>query len=310
MLNLFINRECNLHCDYCFVAKDFGGAPAELTRENFELLLGWLRRTSTATVAILGGEPTLHPDLFYFLESLWSSGVCPVLFTNALFPSDWAASLASLAYNIVINYNGPEMYRVSDYALREKNVELLIEKGAKISFSKNFAPGHLAYDYLLAGARRWGVQTIRYDFSRPREDRQNQHFAPRGQGEGLAALVEFVQAAATAGLAVGLDCCLPQCWWAEPELSWLRAWSRPFSGVCRPSLDILPDLSVIHCWPLKNIRAPEALAFDGELDLLGYFAEAARPLRQKSRSRWSCPDCPTPPSVCQGGCLAGALELG
>jgi organic radical activating enzyme len=291
--------------------------------------LDWLKETETPTLAILGGEPTLHPDLLFFLEALWGIGVCPVLFTNALFPPVLAPRLAFLAHNIVVNYNDPASYSPKDLALREKNLGLLLESGAKVSFSKNFAPNQMAYGYLIEAALGYGVKTIRYDLSRPRADQGNNHFADlRGQERAKAekaaqaagralgpeaaqaqdaamTLVNFVREATAAGLTVGLDCCLPLCLFEPADLDLLKTHSQPFNGACRPSLDILPDLSAIHCWPLKGIRVPKVILFEGEMGLLHHFAEEAYELRQRARSL--CPNCPEPPSACQGGCLAGAL---
>ncbi|MDR0548734.1 MAG: radical SAM protein [Deltaproteobacteria bacterium] len=305
MLNLFITPKCSLKCDYCFVADDFGGAPFDLTKTRFLELLAWLLSTKTQVVALLGGEPTLHPELFYFLNALYDQGVCPVVFTNGLFPKSYAEPLAKLTYRLVVNYNPPEVYRPGDLERRDQNLGLLSDFGAKMAFSKNFAPSRLAYGYLIEGARRYGVTTIRYDLSRPKEGGRNDHFAGAAIRRAAGLLTQFVKDAKKAGLTVGLDCCLPYCFFAPEDLAFLKEASEPFNGTCRPSLDILPDLSVIHCWPLKNLKVTSALEHDGELGLLERFATEALVYRQMRRSL--CPaSCQTPPSVCQGGCLAEA----
>ena len=318
MLNLFITGKCNLNCDYCFVSSDFR---EDLQSDRFEILLSWLEETRTPTLAILGGEPTLHPDLLRYLEALAECGVGPVLFTNALFPESMAKPLAELAFNIVVNYNGPEMYGREAWLRRERNMGSLLGFGGKVTCSKNFAPGHLEYGYLIEGANRFGVKTIRYDLSRPRADGQNAHFieardssenvsgpfSHNGAGNNglkLAAktLASFARDSAGAGIATGLDCCLSPCLFSEQDLADLKAISYPFEGTCRPSLDILPDLSVLHCWPLKSLSVPKVTDFDSELDLMGHMAGLALSLRREARS--GCGNCGVPPSACQGGCLA------
>jgi hypothetical protein len=305
MLNLFVTGKCNLHCDYCFVSGDFQRAQGHLDRASFNRLKDWLVETGAPALAILGGEPTLHPDLLYFLVSLQNAGVGPVLFTNALFDPSWSEALASLCLNIVVNYNPPGMYEKEAYSLRESNVGSLASFGGSISFSKNFAPGRLDFKYLLDGAKRFGVKTVRYDLSRPRAGRTNSHFGRETLSAGAKAVADFARAAAALGISTGLDCCLSPCLFSESDLSELRRLSFPFEGTCRPSLDILPDLSVLHCWPLKDLSNESVLSFDSETSLLGYFAEKAMPLRKQSRSL--CGPCTLPPSECQGGCLAGCL---
>jgi organic radical activating enzyme len=306
MLNLFITSSCDLGCDYCFVAKDFAGAPGDLSKSRFLELLPWLAETRAPSLALLGGEPTLHPELFYFLSQLLEEGVAPVLFTNALFPSFMAENLANLTYRIVVNYNGPKNYRPEDYQRRERNLRLLIDSGATVTFSKNFAPLHMDYDYLIKAATDYGIKYIRYDLSRPRADFKNAYFERESLRSAAKTIFAFAGEAKAAGIGTGLDCCLPRCLFEPEKLSILQKNSDPFSGVCRPSLDILPDLSAIHCWPLKRLSVESALAFDGELGLLEHFANLALELRAKARG--GCQGCLIPPSSCQGGCLAQIID--
>jgi hypothetical protein len=231
--------------------------------------------------------------------------------------------LAFLTHGIVVNYNEPAALGPDRVALRKKNVAALVAAGARVGFSKNFAPGRLEFDYLIEDALIFGVKNVRYDLAKPRADGKNSHFARAAQNrsapkepsrkgespkEAAKAVVEFVKACAKAGLSPGLDCCLPFCLFEPDDLLTLKTLSQPFNGTCRPSVDILPDLSAIHCWPLKNLRVPLATAFDGEIGLVNHFAEAAYESRKNSRS--FCPDCERPPSECQGGCLALGRDLG
>ncbi|MDR1872553.1 MAG: radical SAM protein [Deltaproteobacteria bacterium] len=302
MLNLFITPKCDLGCDYCFVAPDFGGAKKDLARAEFDLLLAWLEETGAYSLGLLGGEPTLHPDLFYFLERLGAKGIAPVVFTNGLFPHDFCEPLAGLTKGLVVNYNDPSALKPEGYALREKNLDCLANLGAKLTLAKNFAPGRMDYDYLLKAAARYGVKTIRCDLARPRADGRNNHFIGESLKAAAKVLAAFVIKSFLAGIEAGVDCCLPACFFSPRELSFLEVEPRPLRGVCLPSLDILPDLSVIHCWPLKDIQAPKATVFDGETDLLGHFAQEVVSLRAQRRA--TCQEPCRPAFSCQGGCLS------
>jgi MoaA/NifB/PqqE/SkfB family radical SAM enzyme len=297
LLNIFINQECNLSCPYCFADK----GSMRLSLEDFGRLALWLEESRAPAAAILGGEPTLHPDLPFFLEGLNRAGTAPVLFTNALYPYELGPVLARETANVVVNYEHPGFLTREQRIRREENLGLLSRLGARLSFSKNFWDGVGHYDYLLAGAKLYGAKALRYDLSRPGPGAANRYLSLSEQKKEAENLVRFVKEAEAMGLATGLDCPLPFCAFSPEDLSYLRKASLRFPGVCRPSLDIMPDLSVRHCLPLSGLRAPDATAFAGEWDLLAFFAEAALEMR-----KGLCPDRPSCPSrgECQGGCLA------
>jgi hypothetical protein len=315
MLNLFINHDCNLHCDYCFVENGPRNFPRRLTEEDFQRFKIWLQETGTPTVGVLGGEPTLHPSLPRFLTELRRAGVGPVLFTNGLFSPELTARLAAECLNIVVNYNPPNMYDAQQAALLERNLAELRRLSASVSFSKNFAPGRPDFRYLLEGAARHGVRTIRFDLARPALGAAVASKAADGAGSTARAadrstaqiMVQFVEACVRLGLQAGLDCCLPLCLFAPAELEFLKKSSLRFSGVCRPALDVLTDLSAVHCMPLADLRAPDVTAFAGEWDLLAFFGEAALELRRASRQ--ACGPCARRRDECQGGCLAESRAL-
>lgn len=88
-LEIHLTHLCNLHCESCSHFSNFA-TPGNLTVENFERWsLPWKDYLAPHHVTLLGGEPTLNPQLCELLESatrIWRKrGTFLVLTTNGFF---------------------------------------------------------------------------------------------------------------------------------------------------------------------------------------------------------------------------------
>jgi hypothetical protein len=82
-----ITRRCNNHCAYCDQPK----AEQDLPLSRFTELLDELVDEGVEAVALGGGEPTLHPELFALLEEIRRRGLRAGLTTNARDPAQMLA---------------------------------------------------------------------------------------------------------------------------------------------------------------------------------------------------------------------------
>jgi MoaA/NifB/PqqE/SkfB family radical SAM enzyme len=324
---------------------------------DFQRLCVWLAEHQVPTLGILGGEPTLDKRLPDMLARLHDIGVAPVVFTNALFESsesrigddlslalkpkendELISALCKHAANIVVNYNDPTNYSEIQIKRRESNLQKLQERGAHITFSKNFAPGDTEWQYLIDACRRFGVNAIRYDISRPNLNRTNSYINSSAYESKCADdiqicnssqsikqlqdnmkshlvashdgtsrhindhIVEFVRACEQASIMTGLDCCLPSCMFTTEQLQYLHATSLRFTHVCQPSIDIQTDLQVSYCMPLAQFALSNVLDYNGEWELMAGLSSMAKPLREKRPL--ACEACEHYAKSCQGGCLA------
>lgn len=70
-MNLLINNYCNFKCSYCFAQETMHSDTAKnITMENFEIFLNWLKKNNMREVRLIGGEPTLNPDLEKLLDKI------------------------------------------------------------------------------------------------------------------------------------------------------------------------------------------------------------------------------------------------
>lgn len=78
---LEINRSCNLGCRCCYNVDRTGVKPVAEVEHDLDLLLSWRRLQA---VTILGGEPTLHPDLAQIVALVKGRGLFCQMLTNGL----------------------------------------------------------------------------------------------------------------------------------------------------------------------------------------------------------------------------------
>lgn len=312
MLNLFLSYKCNLSCTYCFAGGLQHEFPEPLSRENFSRLRQWLGDHAVPAIALLGGEPTLHPRIGEIAAALNGDGIMAVLFTNGLFPENLRPVLAQNVTNFVINYNDPTTYLPNQWALLQDNLRYLTEQHCRVSFSKNFARQYRRYDYILKACREFGINHVRYDITRPNPNKYNGHYGLGDTQEVLETVLAFVRECDALEIKTGLDCCIPMCDLKPEDREYLKRVSMKFSGVCHPSIDIHPDLSASYCLPMRGVTVDDITQYSGERGLFQYFAAAVQEVRY-GRPASECQACPEFRFRCQGGCLAlktqGAQEL-
>lgn len=77
-----ITERCNQHCPFCFARED--SAASDQNLEDIEKFLENIKRSGITTVGIMGGEPTLRPDIVNILLLAKKNGLEVILSTNAI----------------------------------------------------------------------------------------------------------------------------------------------------------------------------------------------------------------------------------
>ncbi|MDR1777199.1 MAG: radical SAM protein [Desulfovibrio sp.] len=303
MINFFVSFSCNLRCPYCFALELRKRHPAPMDDATFERLRDWVAAYRIPLVSLIGGEPTTHPRILEMATSLAETGSKVALFTNALASESLLERLVEHVDNFVVNYNAPSLLTPSQQEQRCRSLALLSEKARRLTFSKNFFPGGMTYDYFLEGLARYKVSAVRCDVARPSFTGANSHSVPRSLPAVMTKVVAFAEKCKNMGVPTGLDCCVRLCALNEKDTLFMEKQAVKFTGICHPSMDIFPDLSASYCLPLYDLHVDDVTSFAGEEALQWHMAEAARPLRRQAANR-KCLGCDLFQRRCQGGCLA------
>lgn len=103
MINLnriyfFPGTRCNLRCNHCFIPDNFD--IDKCTDEVLFFLKEALENERTSVVHIAGGEPTLYPELFSFINSINQSGIKVSIISNGQSLNDrWVEIIKGLDGN-------------------------------------------------------------------------------------------------------------------------------------------------------------------------------------------------------------------
>lgn len=82
-LQVFITNRCNIRCKGCFVDEGIGLGNSDMSIERYREILD-NEPKSIQKIVLLGGEPTIHPDLLLFCEENKKRGLDTTIYTNGL----------------------------------------------------------------------------------------------------------------------------------------------------------------------------------------------------------------------------------
>jgi len=86
-VDIYINQSCNLTCTTCFLGDNYFANPYDMDIQTFAEIVRWAVDQGVYDVALLGGEPTLHPALEEMISLARKSGVTRIrLVTNGTAP--------------------------------------------------------------------------------------------------------------------------------------------------------------------------------------------------------------------------------
>ena len=85
MPNIAVTNFCNLSCPYCFANEFIAESDKQyLTQEQLITILNFLTTSSRSLgkIGIIGGEPTLHPNIKNLIESVCKCTIFTLNFIN------------------------------------------------------------------------------------------------------------------------------------------------------------------------------------------------------------------------------------
>lgn len=172
---LTINRACNLRCKWCYAAADGFKNTATMTVETLEKIQEVISAKNISRFIILGGEPTLHPNLSMIVKRLKPAKV--VLVSNAIKLADknYLQLLKACGLNVVtISLKGftEEQYKkdagMACLSAVEKAITNLNNVGISYSVSVTFSDSIMkALPSIVEWIKRNNVEAMSINYCRP-----------------------------------------------------------------------------------------------------------------------------------------------
>lgn len=155
-----ITSQCHKRCSFCYQSSGYKGAHAEA---NDLHEVDWaLSSLGVFEVALGGGEPTLHPDLPWLLESLRRVDVVPNLTTA---DTDWIDSHTNLRDAVnencgAVGYSPPDFANCSDIVRKFSGLDLANGYGKLVLHIVLGVVSHHSLEFVLRDAFKAGLPVL------------------------------------------------------------------------------------------------------------------------------------------------------
>jgi MoaA/NifB/PqqE/SkfB family radical SAM enzyme/collagenase-like PrtC family protease len=312
MANISITTECNRRCSYCFAGQAglSDVCPTYMSKDTFLKALDFLKRSDIHQVRLLGGEPTLHPDFLWFVEQTLQRGFRLLVFSNGLMPRTILSSLEKYTtkqMTILLNVNSPENHPLEE---NRRQIDTLQRLNRSIILGFNIHKAVFDLDFLFDISDKFDVsRSVRLGLAHPCLNGQNEHLIPEDYFWVGQKVYDFFRKALKKNLSVEFDCGFVPCMFPREFFTLQNHSIQSIGRRCGVIPDILPDGSVIHCYPLASLGRLSLKDRNGNAeDLKREFERQTRPFRSLGIFR-DCASCTMNiGSLCNGGCLSLAMK--
>lgn len=315
-MNLIVTDYCNRACPYCFAQNKvrvseerspFSGRSISL--ENVDVYLDFLVRSQEEVFKILGGEPTLHPQLPEIIERGIARSLKVEIFTNGLWPEsfrDYWKSKRTAEVAFIVNTNEPSLQKDWETDLQGECFEIA---GQQACISFNLYRDD--FDLLFAGdlIDRFSLKrNIRIGIANPIVGRDTAYIEDNSLRKAAKRLVEQLRRLEERDILGSFDCGFTLCMFDEKDLGTLAITSTGFSSVCGSAIDVGPELTAWPCFPLSDILNVHLLDFRYRAEITAYYKSKTAPLRSFG-SKDDCLSCKyLRRGQCTGGCLGRVIN--
>jgi len=316
MGNILLTNYCNRRCRYCFAqdriapAKNSAGENAKkhISRENFDQALQFLKRSSSSSVGLLGGEPTLHPEFPELVDRALADGFRIKLFSNGMMPPSALDRLSRIEPErllTIVNVNHPD----ETPAAERKWVAATLDRlGKRAALGFNIYRDDFDAEFLVDMVQRHGLDTnLRIGLAQPIFGGHNAFVARENYRLVGKRLVRFSQTTGRHGLALGLDCGFTLCMFEPADIGPLIYNGVTFKMLCNPIIDISVDLTVWCCFPLSTWEPRRLDEFENRHQLVSFYEKKLQPFRAIGATS-ACFECRHKAAGnCRSGCVSHSI---
>lgn len=313
-MNILLTDYCNRHCSFCFgggYIKRTAQAGEFLTKENLDKILPYALENHDKVVTLLGGEPTMHPDVLEMIFRCREVGLNVQMFSNGIIPQNVLESLSEKTdpdwFNVTINYRHAKIAPQKEIEAVENSFRNL---GARANVGATVYEKDQDLDYLWEAIDRFALRRIiRLGISNPASVGENDSISPDQMNIYGETIVRLSEQCEKREILLGFDCGFTPCMFTPDQFRRLfESASFPKLERCKFAIDVGPDMSVWPCFPLlKTVRVP-LLDFKNLHDLREYFNEMLAPYFSFGMLG-ECPECKYfKKEKCQGGCIGYVVK--
>ena len=304
-MNLMVNNYCNLHCPYCFAQEEMHSKKAmNITIENYKIFLDFLKKNDMDSVRLIGGEPTLHPDLDKLIQEAidYQCFSNIVIFTNLTFSHEIARMLVEKNKDIDIlllpNINDLDMLLPNQKEKIIANLDYLSQNLShfdRISINLYIPDQDLKkWEEIIC---RYNLKSIRWTIVAPNHEIKKDFDFYNYFHQFQPLLLQMAEWRIKYGIEIDSDCAnFPVCCLDGSAISYIYRTQNDMLNKTPYCLnivgDVSPDLTVRECFVSTGKDRKKLTDFDN-YDQLDTYYHMQREERYKGKmARKQCIDCP------------------
>jgi radical SAM protein with 4Fe4S-binding SPASM domain len=280
-----------------------------MSLQVYERALDFLVRSGIDQTRLLGGEPTLHPQFPHFIDLALERGFKILVFSNGLMDEKVLRHLEKVPperLKVLINAVIPDTAQPEEY---NRQCEVFRRLGDRVILGVNIYTPAVKPDFLIDLIREFNLSlTIRLGLAHPCLTEDNQYLHSRYYETVGRDIASFMEQYRGENLKLEFDCGFVPCMFSEDALAAMGKAAENIGRRCNPILDILPDGSVIPCYPLAGLYSSSLSPVREAEALREEFEGILNPYRNIGIFR-ECNSCGfRREGLCHGGCLSAAMK--
>ena len=318
MPNILITTRCNKKCVYCFAKekvdigyKSTNVVDKEISLENLDIIISFLKKSNCRKFALIGGEPTLHSKFKEIINRLYAHDFMIHLFSNATWKASYNKFFESIELNrltFLLNINPPEYTDANEWNIINNNLKAL-EGRDRVTLGLNIFEPEFKYRYLIDLARKYKFKFIRWSLTNPIIGKKGNHFVPLKDAPLYSdRIVKFSDECAKNNIETASDCSIPLCMFSERQIGrlMLNKTLNLLNNICIGGpIDIGPDLNIWKCFAFSELNNLRLTDFDNLMQIHTYYRRAFDKYIKELLPTDKCYNCRLlKNNLCAGGCMA------
>ncbi|NOZ24462.1 MAG: radical SAM protein [Planctomycetes bacterium] len=262
-MTLVITNKCNRRCDFCFEGEFKDGPEQSMSVADVDRICTFasLSRVYAPSVSIMGGEPTLHPQLLEIIDVIRRANPTAdiQILSNLLCDPNLLHALKPKHIGCLANVGGFAGYSAKERELLENNLKLLREeevfKGICLAVTITDPEQDFGFLYDIIrndeprsiGGLRIGIASPGFGFAN-----RFPHELSLGYGEKYFEIVKTVHRIRPV-FAFANECTVNMCMMPKEIFGELAPIVNNLGRCCGGNLDIFPDFSTHWCFAFEGV---------------------------------------------------------
>lgn len=313
MPNILITNVCYRACTFCFARQRLGdsaqdGSTIHMSVDNIRYVMDFLERSQDRNLRLLGGEPTQHPQFVEIVKEALERKFHIHIFTNGMMTrqiADFLGGLTEDQFSALCNVSPQATLTEA----QKGDVEYFLSKlGKKGHLGITVTSEDIQYEYLIDTIERHHLgRQIRVGIAQPIVGVSNDYLPVEKYKTVGTAILAMARNLVKRDITIGFDCGMTLCMFSEEELGGIMTSTQGFTSICKPVIDVGPNLDVWNCFPLSEVQNTRLDQFVTIKEIDEFYTKQLLPYK-----RFGCmPECMDCGYLrrgqCSGGCVAHTM---